>query len=151
MFGIENVTLMWFFVGLFLVLAELAAPGFIIIFFGIGAWITTIMILLGLAPTFNIQLLIFLFSSVASLLLFRKKGKQIFEGKVSGMLKPGQSIDEIKGGKAVVMRAIQPPKTGRVEYHGTLWEAQSDVAIPDGAIVEIIERVNLTLRVKPLE
>ncbi|MBN2356921.1 NfeD family protein [candidate division KSB1 bacterium] len=150
MFGIENVAMIWFFIGLFLILAELAAPGFIIIFFGIGAWITTIMVLVGLAPTFNIQLLIFLFASVASLLLFRKKGKRIFEGKVSGVLKPGQSVDDVQGSKAVVKQAILPPKTGKVEYHGTLWEAESEVAIQEGAVVEIIERVNLTLRVKPM-
>ncbi len=150
MCGIQNISLMWFFIGLFLILAELAAPGFIIIFFGIGAWVTTLFIELGLAPTFNSQLIVFLLASIASLLIFRKKGQQVFAGRIWGKSSPDGSVDEIKGKRAVVKEDIAPNRRGKVEFHGTLWEAESEFSIKTGAIVEVVERNNLTLRVKPL-
>jgi membrane protein implicated in regulation of membrane protease activity len=151
MFGSLNPVLVWFLVGLVFLLAELALPGFVIIFFGIGAWITALLLLLGLIKSFDSQLVIFLISSVASLIFFRKKGRSIFEGKTSGKLAPDQSLDDIKGEKAVVVEAVLPNKLrGKVEFHGTLWQAESDVPIEKGAVVEIVDRVNLTVKVKPL-
>ena len=151
MFDSVNPVLVWFLVGLVFLLAELTLPGFVIIFFGIGAWITALLLLLGLLKSFNSQLLVFLVTSVASLVIFRKKGRGVFEGKTSGKLGPDQSLDDIKGEKAVVVEAVLPNKLGgKVEFHGTLWEAESDVPIKKGAIVEIVGRVNLTVKVKPL-
>ena len=121
-----------------------------IIFFGIGAWVTTLPLLFGLIESFNIQLVVFLVSSILSLLLFRKKGKQIFEGKRSGRLAPDRSLEDIKGEKVVVVEAIKANMLGgKVEFHGTLWEAEADVPIDKGAVVEIVDRVNLTIKVKP--
>jgi membrane protein implicated in regulation of membrane protease activity len=151
MFGSLNPVLVWFVIGLVLLLAEIVLPGFVIVFFGIGAWVTTFLLLLGLIPSSNSQLLVFLVSSILCLALFRKKGKQIFEGKRSGRLAPGQSIDDVRGERAVVVEAIKSGGMGgKVEFHGTLWEADSDVDIGKGAVVEIIDRVNLTLKVKPV-
>ena len=151
MFGIGGAELMWFILGLILLLAELALPGLVIIFFGIGAWVTALAIWLGLVSSFGVQLLTFLVSSVLSLALFRKHGKKYFQGDISGKLAPGQSLDDVKGEKAVVIAAIKPKGLdGKVEFNGTVWAAESDVAIEKGAAVEIIERTNLTLKVKPL-
>jgi membrane protein implicated in regulation of membrane protease activity len=146
MFGSLNPILVWFLVGLVFLLAELALPGFVIIFFGIGAWITALLLLLGLLKSFNSQLLVFLATSVASLIIFRKKGRSIFEGKTSGKLAPDQSLDDIKGEKVVVVEAILPEKVGgKVEFHGTLWEAESDVPIEKGAVVEIVGRARIVI------
>jgi len=35
-----NPTLIWFFIGLVLLIAEFSVPGVILVFFGIGAWVT---------------------------------------------------------------------------------------------------------------
>jgi membrane protein implicated in regulation of membrane protease activity len=142
--------LAWFLVGLLLLLAELITPGFVVIFFGIGAWITALLIALGLLPTFNAQLLTFMIASVASLLLFRKKGKTLFEGRRSGGYGANEALDSIVGEKAVVVAAIGPNITGTVEYNGSRWQAESDVVIAMGVTVSIVERRNLTLIVKPL-
>jgi inner membrane protein len=72
MFGTESSDLLWFVVGLVLMLAELGLNRFVIVFFGIGAWITAICVALGIANAFIVQLLIFLPSSVVSLLALRK-------------------------------------------------------------------------------
>lgn len=146
-----SAELLWFLVGLVLLVSELALPGFVIIFFGFGAWITALLVGFGLLPSFNAQLLVFLISSVLCLVVFRRKGKRLFEGKVSRILNPESSMDDVRGQRAVVLQAITPGAAGgRVEFHGTLWSAESDVAIPAGQMVEITRQDNLTLYVKPL-
>jgi len=150
MFGSMNPVLVWFIIGLILLIAETVLPGFVIIFFGIGAWVTTLLLLLGLLNSSNSQLLVFLVSSIVSLILFRKKGRQIFEGKISGKLAPGQSLDDIKGQKALVVESIKPKTGGKVEFHGTVWDAESDVPIEKGTVVQIVERSDLTMKVKPV-
>lgn len=142
--------LAWFLVGLLLLLAELITPGFVVIFFGVGAWVTALLIALGLLPTFNAQLLTFMIASVVSLLLFRKKGKSLFEGRRAGGYGANESVDSIVGEKAVVVEEITPRTTGKVEYNGSHWQAEAEVAIAKGTAVTILERRNLTLIVKPM-
>lgn len=146
-----NAELLWFLVGLVLLLSELMLPGFVIIFFGIGAWITAALAAFGLLPGFNAQLLVFLVSSILALVLFRKRGKKYFEGRVTGEVKPGDTFDEIRGQRAVTITALTPNRPGgQVEFHGTPWSAESDVPIGPGQTVEIIEQKSLVLRVKPV-
>ena len=149
----DNVApeLIWFFLGLVLLLGELAIPAFVLMFFGIGAWVAALCTLLGIAPGINSQLLIFLGTSVLSLVLFRKKGKQLARGRVSENVQDVPALDELKGSHGTVVEAIEPQTlTGKVELHGTNWTAISDVAIPKGTPVRVVGRDNLTLRVKPL-
>ena len=63
--------LIWFIVGLLLFLLELVLPGFVIFFFGVGAWITALLCLIA-DPGFNLQAIVFAVTSVISLLLLRK-------------------------------------------------------------------------------
>jgi inner membrane protein len=143
--------LLWFGVGLVLLLLELALPGFIIMFFGIGAWVVAIGIWTGVLDSFNTEIVVFLASSLLTLALFRKKGRKLFEGKVTGRLAEGASIDDIKGSRAIVVSPLEPNRLGgKVEFHGTLWDASSDVPVAKGDVVEIIDRENLRLKVKPL-
>lgn len=142
--------LAWFLVGLLLLLAELVTPGFVVIFFGVGAWVTALLIAFGLLPTFNAQLLTFMVASVVSLLLFRKKGKSLFEGRRAGGYGANEAVDSIVGEKAVVVADIAPNASGKVEFNGSHWQAEADVAIAKGTTVSVVERRNLTLIVKPL-
>ena len=152
MFNSQSSELLWFIIGLVLLLGELVVPGFVIVFFGIGAWITALGVALGLLDSFNLQLAVFLGSSVLSLVLFRKKGKRYFEGRVSGRPAPERTMEDVGGERALVVSDIVPNSLGgKVEYNGTLWEAQSSVPISKGRVVEIVERSNLILKVKPLE
>ena len=151
MFESSQSELYWFLLGLALMLGELALPGFVIVFFGIGAWITALCIWLGIAHAFNTQLFLFLISSVLSLVLFRKQGKKYFQGRVSGKLDDVSKLDDVKGERAVVVEDILPAAlTGKVEFHGTNWNATSEAKIAKGTPVEILERENLTLKVKPI-
>jgi membrane protein implicated in regulation of membrane protease activity len=151
MFEGSQSELYWFLLGLALMLSELALPGFVIIFFGIGAWVTAFCIWLGVANAFNTQLVIFLLSSVVALVLFRKQGKRYFQGRVSGQVDDVKRLDELKGEHALVIEDIVPTNlSGKVELHGTNWNAQADQEIRKGTPVEILERDNLTLKVKPI-
>jgi membrane protein implicated in regulation of membrane protease activity len=152
MYGIDSAVLLWFFIGFFLILTELAMPGFIVIFFGIGAWVTCLVLELGLIRSFNMQLVVFLLASGASLLLFRKKGKELFDGKKSGKQGPFESVDDFVGQRAMVVEAIDPGQPGgKVEFHGTRWNAESDEYLIAGETVTIVKRDNLTLIVKSIE
>ena len=57
-------TLVWFLVGLLLVIAELVVPGVILVFFGVAAWIVSILTYAGLTSTIEMQLLAFSIFSV---------------------------------------------------------------------------------------
>jgi membrane protein implicated in regulation of membrane protease activity len=143
--------LWWFIVGLVCIAAEVVLPGFIIVFFGVGAWVTAILHWFGVATTFDAQLIVFLVSTVLSLVLFRRKGKKYFEGKVSGKMGPGGDLEEYVNEQATVTVDIPAGGAGgRVEFHGTPWSATSTVEIKKGTPVKVLRRQNLTLHVQPL-
>ena len=141
--------LIWFLVGLVMLILEFALPGLIIFFFGIGAIIVSILCLF-MDIGINTQLIIFIISSVLSLLLLRTWLKGIFLGHVKGKQKGNEDIDDFIGQHAVVIEKIVPRMGGKVELHGTNWQAIADGEIPEGAAVEVISKDNLTLKVKAL-
>ena len=59
--------------------------------------------------------------------------------------------DEFVGHKAVVKEKIIPGLQGKVEFNGTLWKADADIEIKEGNPVEIIQKENITLKVKLLK
>lgn len=144
-----NTSLAWFILGIVLMAAELIVPGFIIFFFGIGALVTAGLSYFGIVDNFALQMVIFLGTSILSLFIFRRKFSSSFKGDVSHVMKPGEMLDNIRGAKAVVIADIKADGVhGRVEYNGTVWEADADEFIPKGEVVEILERINLRLKVK---
>jgi membrane protein implicated in regulation of membrane protease activity len=143
-----NSALFWFLLGIFFLLVEISHFGFVLFFFGIGAFIVAVLTWAGVIHTPVFQLIIFIGSSLILLFTLRNWVASVFKGKISGKDK---SVDEIIGDKAVVVIDVSPDTmNGKVEYHGTMWEAQSDIFIEKGKTVEIIGRDNLTLKVKPV-
>lgn len=141
--------IIWFLVGLLLLVMELAMPGLIIGFFGVGAWIVAIVCLfaeIGL----NAQLLIFIASSVLSLVLLRRWLKGIFLGHAGSKQDLKHDIEDFVGQRAVVKSRIVPKLGGKVEFHGSDWEARADQEIAEGTVVEIIGKDNITFKVKAL-
>ena len=141
--------LIWFLIGLLLMLAEFAIPGLVVLFFGIGAWITA-GVCLAADVSLNVQLLIFIASSVLSLACLRSWLKGMFMGHVKGKQDLTQDLQEYVGERAVVTQAIGAKRPGKVELHGTNWTAEAEADIPEGAAVEIVAKDNLTLKVKAL-
>ncbi|MBV6478786.1 MAG: hypothetical protein HGGPFJEG_01543 [Ignavibacteria bacterium] len=145
----ENYSLIWLIVGLILLLLEFIIPGFVIFFFGIGALITSLFIYLFDMTSLSYQLLVFIVSSLICLFLLRRFASKIFKGDSD---KEKKLNNEFEGKKAIVIREIKPNSLGgKVEFNGTVWEAESEFFIPESAEVEIIMNKNLKLLVKPVE
>jgi membrane protein implicated in regulation of membrane protease activity len=141
--------IIWFLVGLALLILEFILPGLIIAFFGVGAWIVALVCLIT-DIGINTQLIIFIIASVLSLLCLRKWLKGIFLGHAVSKQNLKENLDEFVGQKAVVKEKIVPKAGGKVEFHGTNWLAQADEEIAEGAMVQIISKDNITLKVKSL-
>ena len=139
--------IIWFLVGLALLIMEFVLPGLIIAFFGVGACIVAIVCLItdiGL----NTQLVIFIIASVLSLVCLRTWLKGIFMGHVKSRQDMTEDLDEFVGERAVVIEKIAPRVGGKVELHGTNWAAVADAEIAEGTMVEIVGKENITLKVK---
>jgi membrane protein implicated in regulation of membrane protease activity len=141
--------IIWFLVGLVLLILEFILPGLIIAFFGVGAWIVALVCLIT-DISLNTQLIIFIISSVLSLLCLRKWLKGIFLGHSGSKQNLEENLEEFIGQKAVVKEKIMPNSGGKVEFHGTNWLAEADEEIAEGATVRIIGKDNITLKVKSL-
>jgi len=141
--------LIWFLVGLLLLLLEFAAPGLIVFFFGLGACIVAVVCLLT-DVTLNTQLIIFIVSSFLFLLILRKWLKGVFLGHTTSKQDLTEDLEDFLGQRAVVKEKIVPKAGGKVEFHGTNWVAQADQEIPEGTVVEVIGKENITLKVKAL-
>jgi len=141
--------IIWFLIGLVLLIMEFVLPGLIIAFFGVGAWIVALVCLIT-DIGINTQLIIFIVSSVLALLCLRKWLKGIFLGHTVSKQNLKQNLEEFIGQRAVVKVKITPKAGGKVEFHGTNWEARADEEIAEETVVEIIGKDNITLKVKLL-
>ena len=114
--------ILWFLIGLVCLLLEFALPGVVIVFFGIGAWIVALLTLLLPLPIEH-QLLVFIASSLLMLFTLRRNLQRWFFKEVPDAVSDKQ---EFIGERAVVIEAISTKLPGKVEFHGTRWEAESD-------------------------
>lgn len=134
----------WFLIGFLLLLLEFALPGLILFFFGVGAWIVAILVLLFDLPI-NAQLIIFLVSSSLSVLFFRKWVKNLLWSRK----KSSELIDdEFIGKTAVAETAIAPGHNGKVSFKGSSWSARSTDVIDAGETVMITGNESILLIVK---
>jgi membrane protein implicated in regulation of membrane protease activity len=128
--------LIWLLIGVALAFLELAMPGLIVIFFGVGALITSVALMIW-DLSLNTQVLIFISSSVLSLLLLRHWLKRVFYGKKS--LGERDGFDDFPQGVHVkVTKDISPLEQGRISYRGANWYAAAEEDISSGSIVEIV-------------
>jgi membrane protein implicated in regulation of membrane protease activity len=138
--------LFWFILGLVLFLLELALPGFIIFFFGLGAWATALICLFA-NPGTNLQIVIFAVFSVISLMGLRKIiQKKFFYNKGT---QSEDVEDEFTGKEAIAKDDFGGVKHGKVEFKGTTWTAESESKINEGQRVTIIEKDSFKLIVEP--
>ena len=141
--------LIWFIVGLVFLVLELMAPGLVIVFFGIGAWIVAAICLL-IPISLNTQLIIFIVSSALVLLALRNKFKTLFHGHTSDIQNQNKDMDDFIGQRAVVKETIIPHRSGKVEFNGSLWNADAAEEIAVGEDVQVVGRDNLRLKVKKI-
>ena len=140
--------LVWFLVGIACYVIELALPGFIIFFFGIGAWCVAVVLAIT-DVSLTQQLIIFLTASLVTLGLLRSRLRSVFLGD---KLEQDDSVN-IDSSRTIgtVSEAVIPPAMGQVKYGGTFWRAAADEKIAVGTVVEIVEKKDLTVKVRPLK
>jgi len=139
--------IIWFVLGLILLILELSMPGLIIFFFGVSACFVGLLCLI-FNLSLNAQLVIFILSSIASLMLLRRHVRKIFRGHVKEEQNSNENLKDFLGEKAKVIQKITPKENGKVELHGTNWTAAADEEISKGTPVEIVGKDNLTLKVR---
>ncbi len=138
--------IIWFLIGLGLVLAELAVPGVILVFIGVAAWVVALLDWVGV-DSFSIQLWVFGLTSLGLVVFARRFVRGWFSGKESS--ESGDLDEEFVGKVVTVVKAIGKGGFGLVELKGAQWKAISETSLSEGDLAEVVSRDNLTLEVKP--
>lgn len=127
--------LIWFLAGVGVMLAELAVPGFVIIFFGLGC-MGAAAVAAFVPDAYSAQVIVFLLVSILTLLTLRKVAMRIFVGASHGPEK--EDVGNIAvGARISIDKDIEPGRVTRVRYRGTLWDAVSQDQIVAGSEAEI--------------
>lgn len=139
-----HAAVIWFIIGFVLFLLEFLVPGLILFFFAVGAWVVALLCL-AFDISLNVQLILFVITSVLSIFLLRDWARKILYGntKSKAILE-----DEFLGMTAVAETDITPGKGGKVEFKGTSWQAVSEDTIAAGEKVIITGNESIQLIVK---
>ena len=139
---------LWIIAGLAVICLELFIQGFVIIFFGLGAVLTGLL-LFFVPAGLNMQLALFTALSVLMLTVFRKMARGYFKGRIGRHNPDGLPPETLEGETAVVAETVRPGETGgKVEYNGSFWNAESDIRLEKGTLVRIKGRRDLILLVE---
>lgn len=147
-----STPLIWFLVGVAFLIAELALPGFILIFFAAGCWIVAIISWL-FTIDLTIQILIFMVSSLVLLFTLRKYSINVFKGQTRDIIDDKYAESKI-GKTAIVTKTIAPNLPGEIKVMGSYWRAIADVEIKEGSPVSIETQESedgLTFKVKRIK
>lgn len=142
--------LYWLVIGVMLFFLEMAVPGFILFFFGMGALVTAVAA--WLTPiSIAWQLALFICTSLIFVLGLRKLIRNTF---FSPTVKEGEAdldvMRAVPGDKGVVSMAIVPPAEGRIKFSGTSWRASADEQIEEGEIVAVVYQKDLVIHVEKI-
>jgi inner membrane protein len=134
--------LVWFLAGIAVMLAELVAPGFVIMFFGLGCWGAAVAAVF--APyAYSAQVIVFLIVSVASLMTLRKVAMRVFVGHSEGP--ETEDLGNVPVGARITLdQDLEAGRIGRVRFRGTMWDAVSEDRILAGSDAEItgVDKMN---------
>ena len=138
-----DAAVIWFILGFILFLLEFALPGLILFFFAVGAWIVALLTFF-FDISINLQLVIFLGTSIITILLFRKSLKNIMWSRKNAT----EIEDEFIGKIGIAETFIGPGQNGKVDFKGTSWDAKSNDIIEKGENVTVIGNESILLIVK---
>lgn len=135
---------LWFLAGALFLLAELALPGFVLLFFALGGFAAALAAWAGLGA--GGQFVVFLAASLGGMALLRRMFLRVFRGRThsGGDAEAGlpDAQDSGAGKTAVATRAIAPGIPGEIKFRGSFWRAESapDVngTIGEGETVTIV-------------
>ena len=139
--------IIWFVIAVALVLLELALPGVVIVFFGLGAGVTSLALWLGLITSLDAQLMVFSVSSLVLLFSLRRWIKNRFTGYVPVAASGATNLDDFAGAEAVAAEHLTPGRAGPVDFRGSRWSAVADAPVAKGETVVITRLEGLTLHI----
>lgn len=116
----EYLWVVWVLAGIVFTIAEIFTLGFVLLWFGIGAFAAALVALTGLGVTF--QVLVFLAVSISLTVASRTIFEKALSGKKGSQLKTGMAA--LPGQMALVVTASQgTAKEGAVKVFGSTWTA----------------------------
>lgn len=146
--GLIHPALYWLVIGVILFILELFLPGFVLLFFAVGAFVTALAAyLLPLAAAW--QLGLFMAASLLTLFLLRDLIQRRFFTAPAGQQET--DIDQVLipcGEKGVVSSTIAPPAEGRIKCAGSSWRATADERIEAGEIIAVVRQQGLIIHVE---
>ena len=129
---------LWAVTGIVLVLAELAIPAFVLIWFGLGALVVALVVALLPPMSLTVQLSIWLAVSVSLVGLWFK----IFKPGIH-KTRVGMSAANVIGEIGLLTRDVAPFQNGEVRFQkpmvgSVVWPCMADETIPSGARVKVL-------------
>ncbi len=128
----------WAVGGIVLILLELAIPSFFVIWFGLGALLVAVALLLAPALSLTAQLLLWTLASLAMVALwfrvFRPNRHKTLIGTAGG---------EVLGEVGLLVGAVAPYAHGKVRFQRPIlgaeeWTCLAETAIPAGERVRVV-------------
>jgi membrane protein implicated in regulation of membrane protease activity len=137
----------WMIAGVALMLLELAIPAFFVVWFGLGALIVGLLLLVAPSLSFAGQLITWIAASIAFVILWVK----VFKAGVHRTT-VGLSKGQFAGEYGLVTRDIQPFQKGQIRFQKPIlgsetWEAIADEKIIVGERIEVLDVEGQILRV----
>ncbi len=130
--------ILWAILGVVLIIAEVFTFGFVLFWFGIGAFAAVLISWLGFG--FGLQFLVFAIVSIALTVLSRKIFASFYQHDDANLLKTG--IDTLPGQVGTVTSASKGAlKEGAVKVYGSTWTAfpaDSSTILNEGEKVEVV-------------
>ncbi len=127
--------LIWFVAGIAVSLSELAIPGFVIIFFGLGCFGAALLAAV-LPDAYTAQIATFIIVTILSLTTLRKLAMRVFVGK-SEPASDEESEQNFVRARVIVEHELSPGQETRVRYRGSIWRACAIDHIAANSEVEI--------------
>lgn len=128
----------WALIGFAFILAELLLPAFVLVWFGLGAFLVTLAMLLIPAMDPTPQILLWTLSSVLMVILWFK----VFKPSHHKVL-VGRASAHIEGEVGMLAEAVAPFKNGKVRFQrpvlgSDLWECIADEPMEAGTRVKVV-------------
>lgn len=119
----------WIVIGIVLIVAELAVPSFFVIWFGLGALLVGLLMLVLPALSLTTQLAIWTVASLAMVVLWFRVFKPGFHKTRIGTA-AGEAIGEI----GLLVSAVAPFQRGKVRFQRPVLGSDEWVCVADGPI-----------------
>lgn len=146
----ENLAwILWTVLGVVLIIAEIFTPGFVLLWFGIGALAAAVIGLLGIGG-YPLQFLVFFIVSIALTVLSRTIFNKYFTRDQPGGLRTG--VDALPGKIGTVVTSSRGAMNeGAVKVFGSTWTAypapgEDPLDAGDRVVVESIEGASIYVR-----